>query len=294
LGLQERCSSPKLCLVTEVSVWRLFGARRFFFSRSCAFRITLGAEESRDMAVFIGTSGWNYKGWAGGVFYPSGLKSAAWLDYYAARFNSVEVNNTFYRLPEKRVFTAWHDRTPDHFVFAVKVSRFITHMKKLLDPEQHVSLFLERASGLQKKLGVLLFQLPPTWRFNGGRLEALFEFVEQQRIVPGVRVALEVRHASWLGELCLGTLRRFNVALALADWPTLKVWGPVTADFTFVRRHGPEGLYSSDYSEEHLRRDAHQIREWSTQGRDVYAYYNNDAYGFAVKNALGLKERVEK
>src|SRR4051794_29967734 len=123
--------------------------------------------------VFIGTSGWNYKAWAGGVFYPQGLKPAAWLEFYAHRFNSVEVNNSFYRLPERRVFETWRRGTPAHFVFPVKASRFISHMKKLLEPEEHAAMFLERAAGLGPKLHVVLFQLPPFWNFNGDRLLAL-------------------------------------------------------------------------------------------------------------------------
>jgi len=172
---------------------------------------------------------------------------------------------------------------------AVKASRFITHMKKLLDPEEHVAMFLERASGLGPKLHVVLFQLPPFWKSNCTRLHALCEFIRSQRIVPGVRAALEVRNPSWLSPDCFEALRQHNVALAFTDWPALKVKEPLTADFVFLRRHGPEGLYSSDYSDALLQEDARQIRAWRAQGRDVYAYFNNDVHGYAPRNAATLK-----
>ncbi len=240
--------------------------------------------------TFVGTSGWNYKHWSDGVFYPRGMKQGEWLAYFARHFDTVEINNTFYHLPARRVFEDWHASTPPNFTFAVKASRFITHMKKLADPQEHVRNFLENASGLREKLGIVLFQLPPYWKFNPDRLEALFDFVSTQEIVPGLRSALEVRHESWNVEECFEVLRRYNVSLALADWPGLTIEGPVTADFVFLRRHGPGSLYASDYPDSYLRRDARRIQGWVTEGKDVYIYFNNDAYGYAVKNALRLKE----
>jgi uncharacterized protein YecE (DUF72 family) len=152
-----------------------------------------------------------------------------------------------------------------------------------------VTLFLKRGSGLKGKLRMVLFQLPPFWKFNGERLDAFCDFVAQQKIVPGLRAALEVRNPSWLTEACFDILHKHNVALALTDWPQVKVTGPMTADFVFVRRHGPQGLYSSDYSDAMLQEDADRIRSWRSSGYDVYAYFNNDVQGFAVKNALTLK-----
>jgi uncharacterized protein YecE (DUF72 family) len=238
----------------------------------------------------IGTSGWNYKAWAGGVFYPEGLSTARWLDFYSQQFGSVEVNNTFYRLPEQRVFESWRDETPKDFVFAVKASRFITHMKKLADPQEHVALFLDRASGLGSKLELVLFQLPPFWKFNAERLAALGQFLSRQTIVRPLRVALEIRNPTWMTEACVHLLREHNIALVFADWPSLKLIEPVTADFVFVRRHGPAGLYSSSYTEDMLREEANRIQRWRAEGRDVYIYYNNDVCGFAPKNALSLQE----
>jgi uncharacterized protein YecE (DUF72 family) len=146
--------------------------------------------------TFIGTSGWNYKHWSGGIFYPEGIKPVDWLNYYCRHFNSVEINNTFYRLPARRVFEKWHATTPTNFTFAVKANRFITHMKKLAHPEEHVARFLENVRALGEKLHVILFQLPPYWTFDRARLEGLFNFLSRQQLVPGLRAALEVRHAS--------------------------------------------------------------------------------------------------
>lgn len=243
---------------------------------------------------FVGTSGWNYKHWSEGVFYPSGLKTSEWLNHYAQHFDSVEINNSFYRLPEKRVFKKWYETSPAIFIFAVKASRFITHMKKLAKPEDHVTLFLENASGLREKLGAVLFQLPPYWKFNQDRLEEFFHFMRRQEILPGLRSALEIRHKSWYCEACFDVLRKYNISLALTDWPGLPIEGPLTAEFVFMRRHGPGSLYASNYSDVHLKRDAQKIRTWLAAGKDVYIYFNNDAFGYAVKNALTLKEYLGK
>jgi len=243
--------------------------------------------------AYIGTSGWNYADWAGNVFYPEGLKPAQWLAFYSHHFDSVEVNNTFYRLPDKSIFEQWHSQTPASFRFTVKASRFITHMKKLAEPEKHMALFLRHASRLGKKLAVVLFQLSPAWRFRRDRLEGLCKFLASQRIVPGVRAALEVRHPSWLCPECLALLRNHNVALVFADWPELPVREPITANFIFVRRHGPGELYSSNYTDFALKHEAREIRIWLSQRRDVFVYFNNDVSAHAIRNAETLKRLLE-
>jgi uncharacterized protein YecE (DUF72 family) len=243
--------------------------------------------------ALIGTSGWNYTDWSDGIFYPEGLKTDEWLAYYAKSFDTVEINNTFYRLPAKQVFEKWHRKTPEHFVFAVKASRFITHMKKLAQPEEHLPLLLENVRGLGKKLGILLFQLPPFWKFNEERLEGFCRFLGHQKQVPGLRCALEIRHPSWYCEACFQILREHNFALVFADWPGFNVQEPLTADFVFIRRHGPESLYASNYPDAYLRKMAGEVRLWLGEGKDVYTYFNNDAYGYAVKNGLRLKEYLK-
>ena len=250
----------------------------------------LGHHTTMSGRYFVGTSGWNYKHWSEGVFYPAGMKQFDWFSYYCRYFGSVEINNSFYRLPEKRVFEKWYETAPDNFIFAVKASRFITHMKKLAKPEDHVTLFLENASGLREKLGVVLFQLPPYWKFNRDRLEGFFHFLRRQDILPGLRLALEIRHKSWYCPPCCDILSKYNISLALTDWPELPVEGPLTADFVFIRRHGPESLYASNYPVSFLKREAQRIRTWLADGKDVFIYFNNDAFGYAVKNALTLQE----
>lgn len=239
--------------------------------------------------VYLGTSGWNYRHWSGGVFYPKGSKPSEWLSYYARSFDSVEINYTFYRLPEKNVFETWYEETPPDFTFTVKASRFITHLKKLLDPQEHVPRLLENASGLKDKLGVVLYQLPPYWGFDRERLEGLLQVIDRQEIVPGVRSALEVRDESWYNQVLFAILREHNVPLVLADQPGFAAEGPLTADFVFLRRHGPGERYASNYPDEMLKKDAWRIREWIAEGRDVYIYFNNDVHGYAVQNALTLK-----
>lgn len=242
--------------------------------------------------VYIGTSGWNYKHWGGGVFYPSGLKQNEWLAHYCHVFETVEINYTFYRLPSRAVFEKWRDSVPEGFRFIVKANRFITHVKRLKDPETSVHNFLENMSGLGKKLGPVLFQLPPSWNVNLERLEDLLSYLTSQDIIRDLRVALELRNRSWAVEETFDLLKTFSVALCFADWPDLTIGEPATADFIYVRRHGPGDLYSSCYSAEDLKKDAERIRIWLGEGRDVYVYFNNDGGGYAVKNARTLSENV--
>jgi len=242
--------------------------------------------------VYIGTSGWNYDAWSDGVFYPPKLAVSRWLEFYARHFDTVEVNNTFYHLPEKRVFSQWRKHTPRDFVFAVKASRFITHMKKLAEPQQHVARFLRRAHALEGKLGVVLFQLPPFWKFNAERLRGLAAYLKRQQLVPGLRVALELRNPTCNCEACFDLLRQYGIALAFTDWAGLTIESPVTANFVFIRRHGPVQRYASNYSETALRRDAGRVRAWLSDGKDVHVYFNNDACGYAVQNAMRLRELV--
>lgn len=238
--------------------------------------------------VYIGTSGWNYKHWAGGVFYPLGLKQKEWLDYYCRFFDTVEINYTFYRLPSKEVFEKWHDSVPKDFRFIVKANRFITHVKRLKDPEISVKNFLVNISGLKKKLGPVLIQLPPSWNVNLERLKDFLSYIASQEIIPELKMTIEFRNKSWILEETFGLLNTYNVSLCFADWPDLTMEQPVTTDFIYIRRHGPGDLYSSDYSKEELRKDGERIKAWLDEGKDVYVYFNNDWGGYAVKNALTL------
>jgi uncharacterized protein YecE (DUF72 family) len=243
--------------------------------------------------AYIGTSGWNYKHWMNGVFYPHGLKPDAWLRYYSQFFDTVEVNNTFYGLPGKHVFERWRVISPPDFVFSLKASRFYTHIKRLDEPQLSMGKFFENASGLGEKLGVVLFQLPPNWGFNPERLQIMLDYLDHQELVPNLRSALEIRDESWYNPACFQMLREHNVSLVLADKPGFAAEGPVTANFIFLRRHGPGAMYASNYQEEMLSSDARKIKAWMGEGKDVYIYFNNDMAGYAVRNATRLKELMD-
>lgn len=197
------------------------------------------------------------------------------------------------RLPSPSAFRAWREAVPSGFTFAVKASRFLTHMKKLKEPEAPVRLLLGRARELKLTLGPVLFQLPHFLRADGDRLDRFLLALARQRLVRPLRATLEVRHPSWLEAAMVERLTRAGVALCLSDWREAPVAGPLTADFVYVRRHGATGRYEGSYEETALRADARDIRRWLRDGRDVYVYFNNDVGGHAVANARRLRALVE-
>lgn len=238
--------------------------------------------------LYIGTSGWTYPHWAGGRFYPKGLRQGEWLAYLATRFNTVEINSTYYRLPRESMVERWRTVTPGHFRFAVKCWRMITHRKKLRDCEDLLAEFLRVAGGLGRKRGPLLIQLPPSLHKD---LPVVEEFLVLLRRTAGRtrwRPAVEFRHPSWDDEETREALGRYGAALCLADWGRCPFTEPNEADFVYIRRHGPSGRYRGCYSRQHIRADARRIAEWIEAGRDVFVYYNNDVEGYAVDNALSL------
>jgi len=240
--------------------------------------------------IYIGTSGYNYGHWAGGVFYPDRLPKRRWLEYYCQFFSSVELNVTFYRLPKEETFRGWYERTPLGFRFALKGSRFITHVKKLKDPDQPLRLFFNRMALLKEKAEVILWQLPPGFRINIGRLRG---FISALSRLPNIRHAFEFREESWIYKEVFTLLSDNNMAVCMADWPPFNNSLPITADFIYVRRHGEGGSYATSYSKKELEDDARRIRDWLKKGKDVYIYFNNDAYGYAVKNAMMLEELIK-
>lgn len=238
--------------------------------------------------VRIGTSGWHYQHWRG-PFYADRCPSSKMLDFYLQHFDTVEINNSFYKLPSEEVFSCWRQATPGNFRFAVKASRFITHNKKLKDPENALDNFLPRAQALREKLGPILFQLPPKWRVNVQRLD---EFLS---VLPkGKRrfYAFEFRELSWLNEDVYEVLRCHNAAFCIYELAGFQTEKVVTADWTYVRLHGPGGKYQGSYSNEQLARWAAQITEWGKSLRGVYVYLDNDQSGYAAINALELKRLV--
>jgi uncharacterized protein YecE (DUF72 family) len=191
----------------------------------------------RPSAIHIGTSGWHYDHWVG-PFYPERLAKKKFLEYYAGRFKTVEINNSFYRLPLERTFENWRDQVPAGFVFSVKASRFITHMKKLKDPEQTVEEFFQRIRGLGNKLGPIPFQLPPRWRFDSDRLEGFLKALPLEH-----KHAFEFRDQSWLNADVFDMLSQRGMALCAYDFGEISAPKKVTAGFIYVRLHDPGGPY---------------------------------------------------
>jgi uncharacterized protein YecE (DUF72 family) len=242
---------------------------------------------------YIGTSGWSYAHWAKGRFYPKGLKPGEWLGFLAERFNTVEINSSFYRLPRPEFVTRWRDVTGGRFRFAVKLWRRITHEKRLKDCGSELSDFLAAAGELGPKRGPLLVQLPPSTRKDVGRLE---EFLAALKKVAGRsrwKVAVEFRNPDWLCDEVNELLSRHKAALCLADLPRCPITEPNEASYVYIRRHGPGGGYRDCYAPRHIAADAARVRAWLDDGKDVFVYYNNDIDGHAVDNARQLMEAVE-
>jgi uncharacterized protein YecE (DUF72 family) len=243
--------------------------------------------------ILIGTSGYNYPHWWNGVFYPFDLPQRKWLEYYTGYFETVELNVSFYRLPKKEVFESWYKRTPKKFSFAVKGSRFITHMKRLKDCREPLSLFLDHASPLKEKLGVVLWQLPPRFRFNKERLEEFCVLLSTLPRSKHLRHAFEFRDESWVCQEAFRLLEEFKFGFCIAHGAGLPVVETVTSNYVYLRLHGGELLYGSNYSEKELKEWAKKIENWKSKGKDIFIYFNNDAYGFAILNALTLKKLVQ-
>lgn len=235
---------------------------------------------------WIGTSGWMYDHWKG-PFYPSDIETGAMLPTYAETFHTVEINNTFYQLPDAETVVSWCQRSPQDFLFAVKANRYITHMKNLLEPEDPVNNLLDRVSQLGDKLGPILFQLPPGWHVNEDRLASFIDVLP-----PSRRYAFEFRHPSWYAPEIYELLTSHNCAFCIHDHVDAPSPRETTADFIYLRFHGPDGQYGGRYTEDSLASWAAHIRTWQEEGRDVFAYFNNDAEGYAVENAKTLQARL--
>jgi len=235
----------------------------------------------------IGTSGWHYEHWRG-RFYPEQLPKAKWLGFYADHFTTVEVNNSFYRLPSENAFANWYGNSPANFIFAVKVSRFITHIKRLKNTEEAVEKFISRAKLLKDKLGPMLYQLPPNMHRNDEVLESFLSTLPQ-----GFKHVFEFRHQSWFEDRVLETLHKYNVGFCIFDMPYLDCPLVATADFAYISFHGSTELYSSGYSDEELAHWVKRLKDLATNLKEVYIYFNNDAGAFAVKNAMTLGNYLE-
>jgi uncharacterized protein YecE (DUF72 family) len=232
--------------------------------------------------IRIGTSGWHYKSWHG-PFYPADLKIKDFLSYYIGRFDTAEINNSFYRLPTEQAVRAWHDAAPAGFLFAWKASRYITHMKRLKDIEESIDLVFGRMNALGDKFGPVLFQLPPTFKADAETRERVARCLS---LIPdGRRCAFEFRHPSWYEESVFRTLRDHNAALCISDHADAPAPWVDTADFVYVRAHGTNGRYAGSYSPETLQGWSHRIAAWQRNGRGVYVYFDNDIKSAAPGDA---------
>jgi len=236
---------------------------------------------------YVGCSGWHYEHWRG-LYYPQDLPKPKWLSFYAQQFDTVELNNSFYRLPSEQAFGTWRESTPDDFVFAVKVSRFITHIRRLRNSGSAVENFLSQAAFLKEKLGPLLYQLPPSMKRNDEVLKSFLSTLPSK-----YQHVIEFRHESWIDEAVFDILRVYNVGLCVFDMPGLSCPLVATSDFAYIRFHGSEGLYSSSYSGEELTQWAQRIARLGQNVRVSYIYFNNDAKAFAIKNAKTLTNLLQ-
>jgi len=235
--------------------------------------------------INIGTSGWHYQHWRG-VFYPHGMAAVDMLSYYSRHFTTVEVNNAFYQLPTEDALENWRTAVPKPFCFSLKASRYITHMKKLKDFQEPLARLLDRIGRLKENLGPILFQLPPRWKFNPERLAAFAGGL------PGdYRFVLEFRDPSWYDRRAMRILAGEGIAMCLHDMPGSASPRETTADFVYVRLHGPQ-KYGGSYDRQALAGWAGAFSTWQRQGKTIYCYFNNDAEGHAVNNALRLKKML--
>lgn len=249
--------------------------------------------------VFIGTSGFSYPHWGNEVFYPKGLSQRDWFLYYVKHFDTVELNVSFYRLPKKETFIGWRRKAGPKFVFSVKGSRFITHVKKLKDCQEPINTFFENADGLltsevkpssniENTSEVVLWQLPPRFKANPERLKLFLKILPKN-----FRHAFEFREASWLDDKIYKILKKHNATVVFQDFPGWPITEEITADFVYLRFHGKTHLYTSCYTEKELIKWARKIKDWKKKGLDCYAYFNNDALGYAIENAKQLKRQLK-
>ncbi len=236
----------------------------------------------------IGTSGWHYQHWRG-PFYPEDMPASKFLQFYAQRFHSVEINNSFYRLPGETALRDWKSTAPRRFLFAVKASRFITHMKKLKEAGASFQKFFDRIVVLGEALGPVLFQLPPRWGPDPGRLD---EFLTG--LPRNLRYAFELRDPSWFNPEVNAVLKKHRAAFCIYEFDRLLSPKTITANFVYIRLHGPEGAYRGLYGKRRLEPWAREIQSWRKAGKTVYCYFDNDQAGFAARDALMLQDLVSQ
>lgn len=239
--------------------------------------------------IRIGTSGWSYRHWQNGHFYPPKMPAADYLEFFGKNFSTVEINYSYYQLPPRKTFELWRHKSPSGFLFAVKASRYLTHMKKLRDPEEPLERLLHNAGGLSPKLGPVLFQFPRQWDLD---LERLNQFMQALNAHQQHRYAFEFRHSSWLTQSVYDLLSEHRSALCLPIGWGIPLDVRLTTDWTYIRFHG--GQHGTGFEDDELAPWAARIRAWADRGVDSYSYFNNDPLWHgrpaAIDNARRLRE----
>jgi len=235
--------------------------------------------------IYIGTSGWSYEHWRE-VFYPPELKSEELLSFYSKHFKTVEINSSFYHLPKETTFENWRNKVPKDFLFSVKVWRRISHLKKLKNVKDDFIIFYKRCLILENKLGPLLFQFPPNFKADKERLN---NFCSDLRKIIGKKqkASFELRNETWFNPEIYEILKKYNFNLCFADTPNYPYQEEITSDYIYLRLHGRKILYASKYTTRELKEFAKKIKKWN---KETYVYFDNDAYGYAIENAMELKK----
>jgi uncharacterized protein YecE (DUF72 family) len=239
-------------------------------------------------SIHIGTSGWSYRDWKG-IFYPEKLKSIEWLSFYAKTFRSVEIDSSFYHLPRKQTVEKWVDKVPDGFFFSAKMSRYLTHIKRLQQPHETLQHFFDVFEPMKHRMGPVLIQLPPSLLFDRSFTEQLYLLLKRK--YSDYRFALEGRHPSWLKNESLELMAQYNIAFVIAQSGHGFPYGEhITAHDIYFRFHGPKELFASLYTTQALQQYAQLFQKWQTQNHTVWIFFNNDFHGYAIENALQLEE----
>lgn len=243
---------------------------------------------AKEKHIHIGTSGWHYEHWEG-PFYPGHISSDKYLEYYSKFFHTVEINSSFYKLPDKETILEWRETVPEKFIFSMKASRYITHMKKLRDPGPAVYNLITTISLFKDKLGPILFQLPPNWHVNPERLDSFIKSLPQD-----YRYAFEFRDTSWFDDRIYDILEKYNTAFCIYEIGGLLSPRIVTADIVYIRLHGPDGPYRGQYSTSVLAEWAGTFSKWLKGGKEIFCYFDNDEAGYAPQDAMMLQDLVRQ
>jgi uncharacterized protein YecE (DUF72 family) len=242
--------------------------------------------------IHIGTSGWSYRHWKG-IFYPPKLKATEWIRFYSDHFNCTEINGSFYRLPTEETVMDWAKKVPKDFIFWPKMSRFLTHMKKLNEPEEPLQRFFGIFKPMKRMMGPVLLQLPEILKFNYDKAEHLYRLMKIK--YKKYDFVMEIRHPSWLQEESLTLMMKYDIGLVISQsgerFPYSEM---ITAKNIYIRFHGPHALYASSYSEHMLKEFAKKIKGWERKGHVIWAFFNNDVHGYALENAKRLMKVLKK